>query len=236
MKRLLILFSLFLAFNCQSQSATTDSKFKTIMLRASGEVETLPDRASFNINLSCLNKSIESAKSCLVEKSNALMKTLQSFGIDKDDILTTSVTLNKSYTWTNNTKVFEGYKSATSVYVTVKDLDKLDAIYTQLLGNENLDLGGLNFTHSKMDNLKNDAYVDALKKADQLADRLLENLSESKKEVLKIGNVMITASTPKQKLAVADMAYERDSDTQPIAISKGTIKVTATLYVEYQIE
>ncbi|GAA4280455.1 hypothetical protein GCM10022260_08760 [Gaetbulibacter aestuarii] len=208
------------------------------MLCSTGEVETRPDMASFNINLSCLDKSIEISKNCLVDQSNALMRTIKSFGIPEDDILTTSVNLNKSYTWVNNSKVFEGYRSSTSIYVTVKDLKKLDTMYTALLGNENLDLSGLSYSHSKMDELKNDAYVNALQKANLLADRLLQNLPESKKEILKIGNVQISATQPQNNakaLAENDRAAFSASN-QPVAISTGMVKVRATLFVEYQIK
>ena len=241
MKYFITIFSLFFVLNSQSQAATTqdsNATYKTITLRSTGEVETLPDMASFNINLSCLDKSIENAKNCLVDKSNDLMKTLRSFGVDKDDILTTSVNLVKSYTWEKNTRVFEGFKSSTSVFVTIKNLNKLDAIYTALLSNENLDLSGLSFSHSKLDDLKNDAYVDALNKANILADRLIENLPESEKEILKIGNVEISASLPENQ---SKMAVESDraalmSNNTPVAISKGTVKVQATLYVVYQMK
>lgn len=239
MKYLITIFSLFFVLHGQSQStANTDpnSNFKTIMLRSTGEVEVLPDMASFNINLSCLDKSIETSKNCLVEKSNALMKTIKSFGISKDDILTTSVNLNKSYTWVNNSKVFEGYKSSTSVYVTVKDLRKIEDLYTTLLGNENLDLSGLSYSHSNMEELKNDAYVNALQKANSLADRLLQNLPETGKEVLKIGNVQISSSEPKVKSANIQYDSLAKPESEPIAMSTGKVKIKATLFVEFRIK
>lgn len=242
MKYLITTISLLFVLSCHSQSAITNSNsnsnLKTIMLRATGEVETLPDMASFSINLSCLDKSLEAAKNCLVDKSNALMKTIKSFGISQDDILTSAVNLNKSYTWEKNSKIFEGYNCSTSVYVTVKNLDKLEDLYTALLGNENLDLNGLRYSHSKMDELENEAYVNALQKANNLADRLLDNLPESKKEILKIGNVQITASQP-QSYAKAASFEDRaafSATDQPVAISAGMVKVSATLFVEYQIK
>ncbi len=85
--------------------------------------------------------------------------------------------------------------------------------------------------------MKNDAYVNALKKADVLADKLLSELPEKNKEILKIGNVQITSSvpSPQQKMANTGMMLEAASDGGSVAISKGTIKIEATLYVEYQI-
>lgn len=225
---------------CQDNPALKPAKFKTIMIKSYGEKETLPDLATFYVNLDCLDKSVKSSKQCLVEKSNELNKKLLSFGINQDDILTTSVDMNKRYTWRNNSREFEGYSSSTTLYVTVRDINKLDEIYTELIENRNLDLGGLSYSHSKLDSLKNEAYVDALKKADVLAEKLLAELAESKKEVLKIGNVEISASIPESN----QLTNEADGEVKEIAasknrsisISKGTVIVNATLFVEYQIK
>ena len=240
MKKLIVILILAALVGCQNSSTTENSKFKTIMLKSSGEVETFPDMATFYINLNCIDKSIIISKKCLVDKSIELNEKLQSFGISKDDILTTSVDMNKSYVWRNNSNIFEGYRSSTTVFVTVKNIDKLDEIYTELLENRNLNLGGLNYSHSKLDSLKNEAYVSALEKSDILADKLLDKLPETKKEILKIGNIEISASMPDANDKKFEMDYEIREDVvnknNSIAMSKGTVRVEATLYVEYQIK
>lgn len=239
MKQIIGILGLMILVSCQNNPMVEPSKFKTIMIKSDGEVETLPNMATFHIDLNCLDKSIKAAKGCLVEKSNDLHNKLQTFGIDKNDILTTSVDMSKSYSWRNNSSVFEGYRSSTSVFITVRDLDKLDQIYTELLENRNLDLSGLSYSHSGIDSLKNEAYVNALEKAGILSDRLLNHIPETKKEILKIGNIEISASMPQANESKYEAEYnmiEVVSDNQSIAISKGTVKVTATLFVEYQIK
>lgn len=238
MKHLFQIFIIFSFLGCQNTTTAEQTKFKTIMIKSLGEVETLPDMANFHINLNCLDSSIKSSKNCLVEKSNDLASMLQSFGIGKEDILTTAVDLNRSYTYRNNTRIFEGYRSSTSIFVTIKNIDDLDVIYTELLENRNLELGGLSYSYSKIDSLKNEAYVNALEKAGILTDKLLDKLPETRKEILKIGNVEITASMPEAKdsrYEVEAMEQAQSANMRSIAINKGTVKVSATLFVEYQI-
>lgn len=232
----------FLFTGCFNSTTNKASKFKTFMIKSVGKVETLPDMATFYINLSCLDQSVKASKKCLVDKSNELNSQLLAFGISQEDLLTTSVDLHKSYTWRNNTNVFEGYKSSTRMFVTVRDLDKLGEIYTNLLENQNLDLGGLAYSHSAIDSLENEAYTDALKKAGLLADKLLAEIPETKKEVLKIGNVEITSSMPEagetEFRSNADDLWFYETNVrkdQSISISKGTVIVYATLFVEYHV-
>ena len=239
MKRIFGILSVILLMGCQNNAPNERLKFKTIMVKSYGQIETLPDQAAFHINLNCLENSVKLSKKCLVDKSNELNSQLISFGINKDDILTTSVNMTKSYTWAKNTRVFQGYNSSTMMFVTVRDIDKLDEIYSELLENRNLDLGGLSYSHSKIDSLKNEAYVDALKKANILTDKLLIELPESDKEILKIGNVEISTSLPESnrpKDAINEEMIETSAQNQSINISKGTVIVNSTLYVEYQID
>ena len=225
--------------SCQNTSPHKKDKFKTIMIKSFGETETLPDIATFNINLNCLKKNVKSSKDCLIDKSNELNDKLLSFNIAKEDILTTSVDMNKSYRWVKNTQVFEGYNSSTKMFVTVRDINQLDEIYTELLENRNLNLGGLSYSHSKLDSLKNEAYIDALKNADNLVEKLITQLPESEKEILKMGNIEISASLPttinESKMFEFEVAGNL-SKNNSISISKGTVLVNATLYVEYGIK
>ena len=165
MKKIFGILIVLILVGCQNNTTQKRIKFNTMMIKSSGEVETLPDLATFNISLKCLKKSVMSSKQCLVDKSNELNGKLLSFGINQEDIPTTSVNMNKSYTWRKSTRVFEGNNSATRMFIKIRDLSKLDAIYTELLENRNLDLSGLSYSHSKLDSLKNEAYVKALKKS-----------------------------------------------------------------------
>lgn len=240
MKSIIISICVFLFVGCQSTAIVESSKFKTLMIKADGEIETTPNMASFYIDLSCLDASISVAKQCLEDKSNELTKKLLSYNIKKEDIMTTAIILNKSYKWMNNSRVFEGYRSSTQTIVTVKNLESLSILYSDLLENKNLTLGGLNYTHSDLDSLKNEAYVKALEKAEMLADKLISKLPENNKEVLKIGNVKISSSLPNQQNEEVEessrMYAMNDVKNTGISINTGSIKIIATLFVEYQIK
>ena len=236
MKKFLFATLLISIISCQNTSNSGSSNFKTIMIESVGEVEVLPDMATFYIDLSCLDKSINVSKKCLVDKSNEIHAKLQSFGIDKKDILTEAVNMEKSYNWDTGKNVFEGYKCSTGINVTVRNIDKLAEIYTELLENSNLELRSLNYTHSKMDSLKNEAYVKALEKAGTLADKLLEKLPKTEKEVLRMGNVQFEASSPQPQYDKRAMAMASPMINESIELGHGTMEVNATLFVEYQIK
>jgi uncharacterized protein YggE len=236
MKQILVLLGIFIAISCQRSSTDDTYAYKTIVIKSVGEVEALPDMATFHLNLNCIDKSVKASKDCLVKKSNELTAQLLSFGVAKKDILTTAVNMNRSYAWRGNSQVFEGYRSSLTVTVTVKDIDKLDQIYTELLENRNLEVGGFNFEHSKIDSLQNEAYVIALQKSTKVTDKLLAKLPEDEKEILRISNVEMSASAPTPRVFTEQASTDAMAvSQQSISISNGTLRVAATLFVEYQI-
>ena len=212
---------------------------KTITMSSVGVITVLPNIASFSINISCLRKNSKLSKDCLADKSDRLNTQLLNLGISKNDILTTDLQMYKDYKWSQNTQVFQGYKSLITVYVTVRELGNLDATYTQLFENQNLEVGGLSYAHSNLDSLKNEAYLKALEKSRILADKLLEKLPQNKKEIISISNFRdlghfgeYRGGTPKLKVSAL-----QDANAQPrLVVNKGNITVKSHLFVQFKIE
>ncbi|MBI1183100.1 DUF541 domain-containing protein [bacterium] len=214
-------------------------KFKTIMLRSEGSVITRPDMAEFSVTLNCLDKSLQVSKACLEKQSKLLLDQLKSMQIAEEDILTTGVDMNKEYQWEYNTSVFKGYKSSTILHIVVRKLDALGDIYSTLLQNENYTVGGLSYTHSKYDSLENEAYAKALENAKTLAEKLLQQLPEDSYEILKIGNVALSASNPgdiETKALANAFKMEESAGKQKVVISAGNVQVRSELFVEFQMK
>lgn len=231
-----------LLVGCRGRNSV--SSFKTMMLKSEGEIETLPDMATFTIDLNCLRTRVAESKKCLSEKSKTLTDRLLAFGIEQKDIKTTSISSYKSYVWKNNSQVFEGYRCSLSTHVTIKNLNKLDKIYAEFLEDKNLEISGLNYMHSKIDSLENEAYLVALNKANILADKLLTGMKESKKDVIKVGNVQISSTTYNTNMGDEYIQYENrhaNYEASPLtkpslSVNKGMVKVNAILYIEYRIK
>lgn len=239
MKNLLLFFFFCLfGLSCIQKIHAQDGQkepLKTILLRSTGEVAVAPDMASFYVNLSCLDKDIEKSHSCLIRKSNELLKQLKGFGLDEKDIQTTAIQLTKQYKWQDKQQLFEGYKSSLRHTIVVRDIDKLSEIYSGLLTNENLEINGLNYSHSEMDRLQNEAYVEALRNAKMRCKKLLEELPEQEMEILRISNVQLQAGSRQQEMNL----YKREdasASSGTVAISAGMITVSAVLFIEFAVE
>ena len=105
MKRLFCLVLVLVITGCTNRDSMNSTPFKTIMIKADSELETPPDVAAFSIQLKCLRSSTKASKTCLADQSQELKEQLLSYGIEENDLLTTSVNMNKQYSWRNNSRL-----------------------------------------------------------------------------------------------------------------------------------
>jgi len=216
-------------------SCNPEKDYKTILLKSSGIVEVAPDEASLSLNLSCVDKNIEQAKSCLLNISSRLNEDLINFKIRKEDILTTNVNLNKDYVWINNSNIFNGYLASTTTRVKIRDLTILDEVYTKLLSNENLTIGSLIYNHSKLDSINEVAYLIALENANKLADKILSRLPEKNKAITQISNFEITRSEISPEPNLRKLAEVEVQDQSQLTVNIGNMIAEKHLYVEFKI-
>lgn len=232
MNRLMLLLVVLLLFGCN-----TKDDYKTILLKTTGYVETLPNEASILVQINCIDKNIEQAKNCLIEKASKLNTVLSNCGIQKQDILTTGINLNKSYVWRNNSNVFNGFNASTSMNIKIHDLNLLDNLYTKLLSNEQLTISSLSYSHNKIDSLNEIAYVKALENANRIADKILTQVPEKNKIITKVSNIEISESDneidneTKYKVALEYNAPGKSN----MEVNIGNMIVEQQLFVEFKI-
>jgi len=230
MKRVFLILPFVMLVSCNPEN-----DYKTILLKATGTVEIAPDEASIMITASCLSKDIRQAKSCLIDITSNLDNDLRDFGIQKEDILTTNVNLNKRYIWSDNSEVFDGYSASTTTSVRVRDLKILDELYTNLLSNDKLTVGSLTYGHSKMDSINNLAYIKALENSNKLADQILAQLPEKNKSILQVSNFEITKSESKSEIKSERLEEAAVLGKSNLTINIGNMVAIQQLYVEYKI-
>ena len=232
MRVILLAISMIVLSGCYQEGRS-----KTIVLKANGSVQVKPDEASASINIKCINKNIDVANECLVKESANLKTILVGLGIEEKDILTTQVNLNKSFVWRNNSNVFDGYNASTAVNVTLRDLAIISSFYTELLTHEKFIISSLTYHHSDYEELKKQAYLNALDNSNDLAKDILAKLPEASKEIIQVSNVEIKPNNrpSSERKALQFSEVSNDSSNAGISVTVGNMVIEQTLFVEYRI-
>jgi len=106
--KIVYLFILTLAMSLQT-SFGQDSRVRTLTAVGRGEIQTAPDLVVLNLELSAKNMDFNKAIEELNKKAAALEKQVVAAGFKKEDLKTTSYTVNKNYEYHNGRSVDSGF-------------------------------------------------------------------------------------------------------------------------------
>lgn len=158
----------------------------SISVQGTASIESRPDLLVIMINIKALDTiSADKASDKVAIILNQLINSLQGLGISKDDIESTSYTINQKYEWAyyengnRKERVFKGYEAINKLRVEIKDFDKggkvidVAADVGALVDNINFEL-----TKEKRNNLKIEAMGIAAKDAKLKAETIISALDE----------------------------------------------------------
>ncbi len=219
---------------------TSDHK-KSVLLNisATGEIEVIPDIASITVHVSCLNKNLSKSNNCTKKRITKLFTLLEQHKILKKDYHSSRVNLAKEYIWQKNSQVFTGYKSSSTINILFRDLDNMSKVLTKTMLMKNIDVSNLSYSHSNIDSLANDAYLEAIKNSRTLVNKIKDNLNGQTVEVLEISNTSNGFSGIESKRYESANYRSKAvglADISTIQINPGSLKLIKNVYVLYKMK
>ncbi len=159
----------------------------SIDIQGIANIECRPNLLVINIRIKSLDPdSANKASDKVATILNKLIDSLEELGISKDDIESTSYTINQKYEWTyyengnRKEKVFKGYLAVNNLRVEIKDFDK----------------GG--------------KVIDAAAESGALVDSINFELTKEKRNELKIKAMKIAAKDAKLKAGTIISALDEE--------------------------
>ncbi len=236
MKSFLMFAALLLCWGCSQEQI----KNRVIYVSGKGEIQVVPDMAYLNVNASNVRQTAKQSYAATSESINALLEECAKLGIDKKDIKTSHISINKQFRWIKNTQTFIGYSSSAYLHITVKKLDILGELSEKILDTKTNEINGIEYDHSKYDSLYNEAGVVALKDAKAIAEKMAKEMGVGIGDILKISN---------EKVQNAEYEYGsgfgRDAVSMNAIVAKragvahiepGIIKISNISYLTYEIK
>jgi hypothetical protein len=99
-----------------------------IRVEAQGTAEGAPDRASIDVGVSVLEKSVEKATARAAGALSSILQAIQDFGVDRADLHTMGHSVRAEYDHSGRTRRLAGYRVVDSVRVTVRNIDRVGEI------------------------------------------------------------------------------------------------------------
>ena len=233
MKRLIYIVTAFSLLLC---SLPAGAEPVTVNVKATGEIELVPDMGGITVSVSCTDQVLAASTDCTKKGIDALFALLKEHKIPKEDYHSSAVNLEKEYIWQDNSQVFNGYKSSSTVSILFKNLDTMSAVISRTMTMKNAEVFNLTYSHSELEAYSNKAYLKALDNAKALAEEIRKKLGGKTLEIVKISNmdnVRDNLGSPESGL-LKEKEY-RSQAAAPIQINPGALKLIKDIYVQYVI-
>lgn len=218
-----------------------------ITVSGKGEMNVKPDSAVITMGKSKTAATVAEAQGKVTDLMNKAIKVLKDNGVEEKDIKTANYSIQPKYEYQRATKVTEidlypygkqvlvGYEVSQSVEVKIRNLDKVGAILSAV-GEIGLDnVYGPNFVVEKQDELTKQVRAEAIKDAQDNANRLAKDLNVKLVRLVSYadgsGYSMYRTYDTMAKASGLGMA---ESAPAPI-IPAGENKITANVTLVYEI-
>lgn len=163
-----------------SQAATTLSGGiqgqSGISVSGEGSIDLVPDLALLNVGVETVAESVSQARDEAAQAMDAIIAAVKAHGLEDRDIQTRSFDIWPQYDYQNNTRTLIGYTVNSSATVKIRDIDNVGAIIDDVAdaGGNATRIDGVRFTvedpKPHMADLREDAFQDAMSKAEHLAN------------------------------------------------------------------
>lgn len=206
-----------------------------ISVEGTGKVTALPDVASFSIGVQTEKSSIADAQKDNTDKMNAIVKAMKDFGITDEDIRTSNYSIYPQYNYLDGRQSLRGYQVSQDVTVKVRDLSKVGDIFAKAGDLGANTVGGLQFMVDDPDQFKQEARVEAIKKAQEKAQFL------AKETDIKLGKIVsFYEYSPEQPvyydgIMKAEAAVGMGGGAPAPSIQPGSSEITVTVNVSYEV-
>lgn len=232
----LIIFVAFLTrneareFNYIGRSAEQDN---TITISGTAKTVVVPDIAKIQLGVFTTAKEVVDAQKENTDRMNTVIDALKKLDIDEQDIKTAYYNVDPQYSYTDAGRVFTGYRISQAIDVKIRDINKTGNIIDAATKLGVNDVGTLRFEVDDIDDVKQQARIEALANAKEKAEEMAGALG------VKLGRIVSFSEdtiVPQMPIFAREATFALGSDVAVApTIEPGVTDVTATVFVTFEI-
>lgn len=214
----------------------------TIVVSDTGEIYAKPDLALTTITVANEAKTVAKAMADNTKKINSVIDFLKKQGIEEKDLKTANFNISPRYEWIKGgditlypegKRTLVGYEVSQSVQVKIRDMEKIGDVLQGATDAGANQIGDLQFTIDKEDELKKQAREEAIKKAKEKAGELASQLGV---DLVRIVNFSESLSSPRYyDYALSEKAVGGGGAMPAPNIETGENKISVSVSITYEI-
>ncbi|NER13406.1 DUF541 domain-containing protein [Leptobacterium flavescens] len=201
----------------------------TVSVTGKGVVRVVPDEVSIRVRVEHTGKSAIEVKRQNDEVIDQVLKFCRQMKIDKKDVVTERINLNKNYDYQ---KKEYNYAANQALNIHLKDLEKYEALLQGLLDSGINRIDGIQFLSSEMEKHQAEARIRAVKNAKEKAVAYAGVLGQGVGKAITISeNSAVSYPRPQYAELKATADFRGPSET----IAIGEMSVSATVNIVFEL-
>ena len=207
---------------------------RTVSVEGEAEVFLTPDRASVSIGVETEGKDVVTIKKDNDRRVRAIFDALKKIGIDQKDIMTSDLNIQPQYNWkSEGRRELVKYQMRNVVYITVRDLTKLEGVINASVAEGSNLLDNVSFSMADSKTVHDSLRIAAAKNAKIKDEALAGAVGARVSRVINISEQSgYQPPTPMYK-AMRSMASEADMGTP---VSAGQLSMRVTVNATFELE
>ncbi|PIC98755.1 SIMPL domain-containing protein [Sporosarcina sp. P29] len=205
-----------------------EQETRTITVFGEGAVKVSPTTVHIVLSVTSRGAELEEIQQENARRMNQVVQSLQKAGISESSIQTIDFQIRPVYEYVNGEQRFQGYEVINSIRITSNELSRTGELVDLAVKNGANQIGSIEFTMPDQD----EQYQQALVLALQDAETKMITIGTSLKLQNRPIPLKIEEQHTSQPVAFRAMAL---ADTSRTSIESGTITISASLQVKYQI-
>ncbi len=193
-----------------------------------GSVSVQPDIANVELGVMTENVSLLEAQQANAEAMNQVIEALLRLGIPRENIQTTSYTVNPRYDFVDGEQIFRGYQVTNLISVSITAIDQIGSILDAAVESGANQVNSIQFTVQNSDAYKQQALQEALANAQGKANALATSMQVNLNPIpFRIKELSETMPIPFSKMALS-------AEAAATPIEPGELEIRANLEVKFQ--
>ncbi|WP_426348170.1 SIMPL domain-containing protein [Alloiococcus sp. CFN-8] len=206
------------SYGSNNESALTRGRIKVI---GSGRINAAPDTAMITLGVVTEGKELEGLQEENAEISTRVIKAILSSGVPRDNIKTSSYTIEPQYDYQDGKQIFKGYRISNILSIEVTRLSEVGEIIDRAVNAGANIVQGVNFIIKNSEAYYNEALRAALRNAQSKALTLSQDMS------IKIDRIPVSIIEKPSERVYGEVNLFKASAVTPIM--PGTLEITAEI-------
>ncbi|HCF49236.1 MAG TPA: hypothetical protein DER60_03070 [Syntrophomonas sp.] len=208
-----------------------------VVVTATGTTTVAPDQARISLGVVTSNKDLALAQSENNQNTQKVIAAVQTMGIDKSHIQTSSFNIYPQYDYnTRSTGVLIGYQVRNEITIVVKDISKAGSILDGAVQAGANNVNYVSFEKANLDAAENEALLKAIARGHDKAQLIASAAQMSLGDLLNISEGYNATIYPNVANIAMDSAKGMGGAVNSVPISPGELKVNATVTMVYQLK